>query len=553
MKKILMLTFSILIFILGCQGSYNNVSHKPSVSGDIEDNSTWYADMNNNVLKMSVSIPTPNSSLCAPYNNPNGQKRACTLEDIDHDTNPYDDYNPKLNVRMSTPDFIPANEQTNASLNQKGKSTRDAIQKSYRIKLDSKTELYEKQRTFQLNKHAFDNSRIRNKFAFDFFIDIPNFTSLKTQFVHLNIDGKDYGLFTDIEKEGKEYLINRGWNPNDNLYKAQNFDFRYSPELALDSSGHPVNLKAFNSKIEVERGKKQTKLIEMIKAIDEAKTDKEFEQVFNRYFNRNNYITWLAVNIIFANKDTISQNFFLFNPLYSDTFYFTPWDYDDSSHPINTYPKWQLGLSLWWDIPLHKKFIKIKKNRDDVLKMVKDIRAKYVTDAIIKQRLDTYRPVIEHYVKINPDLANIHLDIWEKEYKALYTRIGENVKAFTDNIGSPMPFWQGANYVNGILNLTWGRAVDLESDKIVYEVKIADNVNMQNPIIDEQNVQDIPTKKGDNENIYYSKDINLSNGKYYMKVIASEENNTSSYQIAFDTIQLNLKDYVFGVLEFEVK
>jgi spore coat protein H len=549
-KNFIVLGISALLFFTACE-STNSVTHTPSVVGDIVDSQTWYADVNNEVLAMSVEIPDPNSALCAPFDDMSAPPRPCTLADIDGDVNAYDTYEPFLNVKMFTADFPLPNELTNASFEQKGKSTRDAPQKSYRIKLDSKTNLYKKQRTFQLNKHSYDRSRIRNKMAFDFFTDIPNFTSLKTEFVHLNINNEDYGLFTHVEKVGTEFLVNRGWNPDDNIYKAQDFSFTVTPELSLNASGTPIDAAAFDASIEVVRGKKQTKLLEMLNAINnEEMTDVEFDAVFNRYFNRQNYLTWMALNIITANRDTMTQNFFLFNPLYSDTFYFMPWDYDDAGNPVLSSPKWQRSFSLWWDTPLHKRFLMIKKNRDDLLLMVDNLRVNYMSDAILKERLDAYKPVVKTYVSSLPDSNDLSVTEWEQEYNSLYLRFGESIAGYKEEFGSPMPFWQTAAYQNGILNLSWGRSVDLESDKIVYTLQIANDADMNNLIIEELTVLDIPTI--DDTNIYYTQDINLTNGTYYMKVVAREENNASSYQIGFDSATNSLNETVYGVLQFEI-
>ena len=147
-----------LTFFLSCS-SYNDENHEPSISGDIVDSTSWYSDMNDNVVEMIVKVPVPNDYQCKPYNDLNAPSRPCTLDDINNDNDANDDYAPILHVQMKTDSFVPSNEVANASFKQKGKTTRDAAQKSYRIKLDSKTNLYAGERTFQLGKHFYDDSR----------------------------------------------------------------------------------------------------------------------------------------------------------------------------------------------------------------------------------------------------------------------------------------------------------------------------------------------------------------------------------------------------------
>ncbi|MDF1877471.1 CotH kinase family protein [Sulfurimonas sp. SAG-AH-194-L11] len=550
--------FSFLLLLLNACGSYNEKS-TPSISGAIVDNAAFYSDLQDNVLEMNVLIPNPNDYNCVPFDNTTAPSRACTLEDIIGDTDANDAYEPILHVQMSTNDFIVSNEVMNAEFEQKGKSTRNAAQKSFRIKLDSKTNLYKQERTFQLNKHAFDRSRVRNMLSFSFFREVPNFTSLRTQFVHLKINGTSYGLFTHVEKLGREYLQNRGWNIDDNLYKAQNFAFRYTNDLALTSKGTPVNQNAFDSVIEVERGNEQTKLIEMLKAVENTTTDAEFETVFAKYFNRENYITWMAINLIVANKDTVSQNFYLLNPLYSDTFYFLPWDYDGTSRDNVKYAKWELGIGTWWGIPLHKRFLKIQKNRDDLDAMVRKLSTEYITVQKVQAKLDTYRPIIEPYLTSAPDSGELDFNVWETEFLSLPNRLLTNINNYKTELGVPMPFWQAFTYdrATSTLTLKWDTSYDFEGDQIVYDIKCADNYDFNNSIIEIYNAKagvDLNlTSWGE---VSYSKIVPpITSGKHlYMQVIAKEENNASSYQIAFDKEVYDLSGTRrFGLLEFIVE
>jgi len=66
---------------------------------------------------------------------------------------------------------------------------------------------------------------MRNKLAFDLMSMVPHLPSIRTQFVNLWIDDGegpvDYGLFTHVEFAGKEYLVNRGLNDDNRLYKIE--------------------------------------------------------------------------------------------------------------------------------------------------------------------------------------------------------------------------------------------------------------------------------------------------------------------------------------------
>ena len=267
----LLLFSSVVLFFSACQ-SYND--YDASIKGDIKDNQEWYAQNPQTLLHTSVSIPVPNDYLCKPYNDLNAPERPCTLLDVLNDINPLDSYEPQLHVIYQNDEY--AANGVNASFEQKGRSTRKAKQKSFRIKLDPGMELFNAEETLQLNKHPYEDTRMKNKLYFDIFQDIPNITSLRTRFVTLDIDGVPYGLFTHIEKCDDLFLKNHNFGAEDNLYKAQNFSFQLEPELAVDEDGRPIDPKAFDLVLEVENGKEQGKLIEMLNAINTKMSDEEF-------------------------------------------------------------------------------------------------------------------------------------------------------------------------------------------------------------------------------------------------------------------------------------
>jgi len=549
-------SFLLLLMLNGCE-SYNTVEEPlPSVSGDIVDNAAWYSDMQDEVIDINITVPNPNEYLCAPFDDIFGAQRPCTIADVYHDIDANDEYKPELHVIFKARDYENINGLENADYSQKGKSTRRAELKSYRIKLNKDASLFKGERTLQLNKHPNDYSRVRNKIAFEFFQDIPNFTSLKTRFCRLYVNGEDYGLFTHVETGDEYFLINRGWSKDDYLYKAQNFAFRVEKGMELDSKGKPIDKEAFEAVIEPQTGKDFSKLIQMLNAINENLTDEEFEKVFNRYFNRKNYITWMAINLVMANKDTVSQNFFLYNPKYSDTFYITPWDYDGTARNTEKYAKWELGIGTWWGIPLHQKFLRVKKNRDDLDAMVTLLREKYITPEKIEAKLDRYKSLVEPFIKREPDSTMLSYERWDDEFKSLVGRLDVNIKNYRDQFGAPMPFWQSYSYENGVLTLSWGESVDFENDEIVYDVECADNPDMTNAIINEQALS---IKNGELNvtswgEVSYSKKIDLQSGdRLFMKVVAKEKNNPEHYQIAFDKeVDINDTKY-FGELEFVIE
>ena len=131
----------------------------------------------------------------------------CTLQDVLTDLDPDDNFKPEIKVLLTTNDLAPDGEASNAKLRIRGHASRSAPQKSFRIKLKSKKNLWRGERRIQLIKSVYDFARIRNALSYELLTSIPALPSLRTQFVNLYLDdngtSSDYGLYTHVEHLGK--------------------------------------------------------------------------------------------------------------------------------------------------------------------------------------------------------------------------------------------------------------------------------------------------------------------------------------------------------------
>ena len=546
----LLVLFFFLAFLAGCK-SYNDADVDLPSDGNW-NSSSWFYEYNEPKLHLATaSVPVPNDFTCAPYTNPLAPPRPCTLLDVINDKNPYDDYEPKVHALFNIDGFTAT--APNAAMGQKGKSTREAKQTSFRIKLDSKTVLYDGERVLQLNKHPYDPLRMRNKLFFDLFSTLPYMMSLRTKFVHLFVDNKDLGLYTHVEKVDKYYLKNRGLDEDGRIYKAQDFDFTYKEAFALNDKHEPVNPDAFNQYLEIQNGKDHRGIVSLIQTLNTDMSDNEFIAFFKKHFDFENYTTWMAMNIISANRDTVNQNFILYNPPYSEKFYFLPWDYDGASLFDHTFAKWQKGLYLWWSSPLHKKFLRIKEYRDAVDQKIQMIYAKYINPQTVAQRINLYRPIVEPFITSLPDEEYISYPEWSYEFNAIPNKITQNIQEYRNEIGSPTPYWQGIQYKD-TLTVTWERSEDFNGNQIEYDIVISRSPTMANPIYTKTHLTDDQLIIDSGHNMAYNTGLKLAPGEYFLKITAREINNPNNYQVAFDVV----KDYVreikyFGVLKFSIQ
>lgn len=515
----------------------------------VKDNTAVYAVEKNQVLQATVTTTDTST---------------WTFTDVNNDTDDSDADTPEINAHITIDGLPNDGKAVNATIRLRGHSSHLAEQKSYRVKLAKDAGLWRGEQTFQLNKHPYDLTRVRNKLAFDLFRDIPHIPSLRTQFINVkmtNFDknnvqyaSADYGLFTHVEKMGKEYLTNRNLASDGNIYKAEDFEFRFNDNLKLDASGNALNKTNFETVLSLEAdNKNHQKLITMLNELNDD--TKNFDTVFNQYFDKSNYLTWLATSILMGNRDTINQNFALYQPKDSDKFYFLPWDYDgafgfenqpDQKAATFLYAPWQITIADWWSIPLHKRFLQDPKHLAELKLAVDELYNNYLTEAKIKAKLDNYKTLVQPLVTVVPDKEFLPVlnkamlnQEWDTEYARIATVTKQHRDYFLATLENPMPYYQAVELlVDNSMRIGWEASIDLQGDAVSYTVQIATTPDFSK-IIKEQSLS--------KTELILPK---LANGMYYLKVTAKDSKGNS--QNAFDSAVVAGKRY-FGVYAFEVK
>jgi len=488
----------------------------------------------------------------------------CTLEDVNNDTDQHDNFKPEVKVQFIADDFADDGNVSNATLRLRGESSRSDSLKSYRIKLDSKKNLWRGERRLQLNKHSGDPTRIKNKLSFDLMSTIPNLPSLRTQFSNLYIDGKDYGLYTHVEHVGKEYLQRRNWDKNSRIYKANSFEFSMQDALLLDSQGKPLNLEAFESVLEIKRGKNHQALLDMISAVEDE-TNSFQDDVLNKHFNINNYLTWAAVHILMGNTDVTSYNYYLYNPKGTELFYFLPWDFDltwgydwqpTTIEGGYAPPRRKQGPHSLWSTAFGKRFLSQPGALDLLNQAVLEIKQNYLSADKIRAYTDSYYNLVYPLISRQPDFYN--LDINEPseaeilvEYNRLYNDLAniveQNYNRFLNVQNSPMPFDMDPPRIEGRnIIFTWEAAVDLQGDGVTYDLEIADKPEFKE--------SDIKFSIKNLTDTSYTTQWMLPQGNYYYKITARDTRNpTENWQLSYEEIYNPENDFsAHGVIEFSV-
>ncbi|WP_066055644.1 CotH kinase family protein [Robertmurraya korlensis] len=437
----------------------------------------------------------------------------------------------------------------NATIELRGRSSRLEAQKSYKIRLQDNGGLWYGQKVINLNKHADDQTRVRNKLAFDYFKKIPNTISLRTDFVQLHVkdltnsssdkEFVDYGLYTHIEQLNDEALAARGLNPDGHLYKAENFEFYRYPEQLKLSDDATYEKKVFESILKINGSENHEELLTMLEDVNDV--SKPFDQVFKTYFNEDNYLTWLALNIMFGNYDTMSTNYYLYSPLNSDKWYFIPWDFDKALgrdlEMTSSLPDWQLGIQRYWGTVLHKRYLRDPQNVEKLTAKIEEISG-IVNEETTKGMIDQYYPLVKAFVLNKPDLTYLKIEAnqYDTFYKRLETITTRNKDLYYESIERPMPIFLHYERKNDQDTFAWDVSHDLQGDSLTYHFQLSSDPDFKHSITDVSNAK----------NFSFELDP-LPSGRYYWRVLVEDGNGHE--QIPFDYYRDNEKRVHWGVQE----
>jgi spore coat protein CotH len=410
----------------------------------------------------------------------------CTLDDVKADIDGNDDFTVDIPIHFHGADLPDDGSMNNAELRQRGGFTRLAPQKSFRVKLDSKRELWRGERRLQLNKMPYDQSRIRNKLSFDLMRDIPHLPSLRTQFVNLWIDDgagpEDYGLYTHAEYVGKEYLVNRERDTDDKIYKIEEFVFALSDleYLALDSEGEPLDDDRFETRLDIKSGDDHRKMIEMINAVND--NERSFDSILEQYFDKDNVLAWVTVNFLLHQMDAVTHNFYLYNPVGSDKFYFLPWDYDGTfvveQKPANNFETNEMLRRLYYGFSKGRasnflnRYYRQPGIYGEIVTRATELRNNYLTDSTIAALASEYSRVISAFAGRSPDID--HNSTFAESNSAGFSGfVADNHAALLD-YGIPLPpKWRDVRQTADSLTFRWRAAHDMTGNSISYELEIS--------------------------------------------------------------------------------
>lgn len=477
-------------------------------------------------------------------------------------------YNPELNCNVQileegkAIDPLTGLGNKNATIRVRGNSSRGDTYKSYKVKLDDEAESFFGQRNLNINKHSEDITKIATKLQTDLLTSIDNIISYRTYFMRVWIrdtsipedkqEFKYYGLYTEIEQPNKTYLEARGLSSNASIYKARNFSFQKS-EVLKDVDDPSYNEEDFETVLTIREANSHKNLLDMLEDVNDESTD--FEEVFNKYFNEDNYLTWLAFNLLMGNNDIINHNFIIYNPDNSNTWYFVPWDFDgtlrfgEHESSLMKLPPSLKGIQKLNQSIIHRRYFRLEGSMDKIKNKMDKLLKEQITRERVTNLVNSYKPVLEKTITQHPDIGLLDEmnPIEYSEYlDKLYDGILSNYEAFNEAIKYPSPMYVAEPQQNGdSVVLSWESAYSYQGLPVTYNIQIFTDYNMKNKVLEEKNIAE--TK--------YTLNRKLAPGTYYLKVTAVDSNGHEQLSMErFETMITAVKGYnVNGLLEINIK
>lgn len=522
---------------LGTNGLLDTIGSLP-----LEDNNAWYSGWDSNeVVTMYLTVREGNSD--------DGTNH--TWEEVNtHSAYYYDDLgierykvegllqvgdeNGPLEGELGYGQYTP-----NATVQIRGQTSTRRDQKNYRIKLKDAKGDWEGMTTINLNKHVADGKRFTNMLCYNLMQDIDEMVSARTRFVHLYVKDEtasgeggefvDYGLYTFVEQINKKYLTNHGMDKNGQLYKVNFFEFFTYDDVIMLKSDADYDVEAFEDYLEIKGSDDHSKLMTMLQELNDYSIP--IEDTFEKWFDEENYFTYLAFHILMGNKDTQSRNQFLYSPSNINKFYFISWDNDAALLSYeNSLKEWQEGLayeegiSNYWGNVLHRRVLSHQQYRQMLDDKIKELKETVLTAEKITEMAETYAETVRPYLYSLPDIEHATFSLEEYDYMVenIYDMVEENYDRYLLSLEKSMPFYLGTPSVkDNKISFLWDNSYDFDQETITYKFELSRGYTFTDVIYSEEGLI-IPQMELDM----------LEPGQYFYRVTAT---NSSGYeQTAFD-------------------
>lgn len=294
----------------------------------------------------------------------------------------------------------------------RGSHIRDFRKKSYHISF-IKPRTYRNAKEIHINAEYKDPSLLRNKLSFDFFNEI-GCLSPKSQFINLKLNGKNEGLYLELESVDEHFLKKRQL-PQGPIFYAIDGDANFSLMSDLDKAVKKSLKLGYELKYGTEEDERHLqKMIIDINTISKA----EFEQDIVKYIHVDQYLSWLAGVVFTQNFDGFVHNYALYQNSETRLFEIIPWDYDATwGRDVNGKVMEEDYLRIEGFNTLTARILDVKTFRHQYKNLLEAILNNQFNVEYLKPKIQGMYDLIRPYVQKDPyKKDDLHLFDKEPEY-----------------------------------------------------------------------------------------------------------------------------------------
>lgn len=473
----------------------------------------------------------------------------------DHSYNPVLNCNVQILSEGQKPDPLLDLDHKNATIRVRGNSSRGASYKSYKVKLEEEAGTFLGQKNLNINKHAGDVSKISTKLQTDLLAHMDDIASYRTYYMRLWIRDASlpeeeqefvyYGLYTEIEQPNKTYLETRGLSSNAVMYKASDFSFALNDALRnVDDPAYSE--EEFETVLSIREGSNHEKLLAMLADVND--TTRDFGEIFETYFDEDNYLTWLAFNLLMGNEDIINHNYIIYSPENALSWYFIPWDFDGALRfgeyrSSFSQPDSLRGIQTLNTGILHRRYFRLEGSIQKLDDKMQELLDTVITQERVDGLVDSYKPVLEKTMPLYPDIDLLDMSPAEliPYIDGMYEGILDNYEAFRRALEYPAPMFVSMPEVrsDGTIRFAWDASYSYQGRPVTYNVRVYEDLRMQDLVFEQTGI----------EQTEYISGQSLPEGTYYLKVTAVDSQGNEQFSLEHvDGDNL----FVFGLLEFEI-
>ncbi len=416
----------------------------------------------------------------------------------------------KINKRPKEDIYIPVavefKGQTwkDAEMRVRGDDSRSFPKKSYRIKFNSKP-FANGRKKINLNAEYLDESYVCQYLSSIAYAKagVPCF---KSEHVRMYINGRFYGLYLMIEVVDEDFLKSRGLDPKGELFKA-----------SLERS----TLSVFDT---VRKNwEKKTSLIYGYDVLEDLRDrlnmvpDWDFYNFIKRYFDYDNFISFLAMGALTANGSAYYHNYYLYYDRFkTKKWTLIPWDLDKTFFKYGYLLAYNSFGKARATNPIFGRAWANDKILSDVRAKIDEFASDFFNSEFFDPIIDSLKEVLEASVAEDErdlvDSLGTWLSALEKNKKYVRERRSRLVYQF-ENFPRTFEAERTTGIYRDSVEFKWRSSKSPAGKPITYELAVAKDYRISQNVVFE--------KTGIKDTVFVWKP-NLPDGIYYWRIEASD-------------------------------